>query len=123
MPANDPGDKDGDERPLMSEPQLRFLKYSVITMGVMLFVGFLIIIGRIIYLIANAPPTPPPEAAVGTLVRDARLPLPAGAAVRHVSLSGNRLAVHYDTPAESAIVVLDLATGAVVSKVVVAPGK
>ena len=107
----------------MSEPQLQFLKYSVITMGVMLFVGFLIIIGRIIYLIANAPPTPPPEAAVGALVRDARLPLPAGAAVRHVSLSGNRIAVHYDTPAESAIVVLDLATGKVMSKVVVATGK
>ncbi len=48
---------------------------------------------------------------------------PAPAAVRHVSLSGNRIAVHYDTPAESAIVVLDLTTGAVVSKVVVAPGK
>jgi hypothetical protein len=60
-------------------------------------------------------------------VPEARLPLPAGAAVRGVSLSGDRLLVQYEashagTGGGGGVVILDLATGKVLSRVELVPG-
>ncbi len=48
-----------------------------------------------------------------------KLGLPAGAQVRAVSLSGNRLAVHYDAGGAEGIAVLDLQTGATITTVAI----
>jgi len=97
------------------------LRLAVYGMGVLLIVGFLVIIGRIIYLMAQSP-APASAATTETataLKSSAALALPPGASIRHVSLAGNRLAVHYDAPAGSAILILDLASGSVVSRIAI----
>lgn len=109
----------------LTEGQFRLLRLAVYGMGALLVVGFFVIAGRIAYLVARtpAPPagteTPLPSAAKP----DIRLPLPAAAIVRQMSLSGNRLAVHYETPAGAAIAVIDLTTGAIVSRVAIEPAR
>jgi hypothetical protein len=47
--------------------------------------------------------------------------LPPGALVRQTSISGDRLAVQYEAPSGAGIVVLDLASGQIVSRVELAP--
>ncbi|MFM9940753.1 MAG: DUF6476 family protein [Hyphomicrobiaceae bacterium] len=107
----------------LTEGQLRALKFAVYGMGVLLILGFLVIVGRIIYLIAQAPATPPPPDAVTAAIKsEAKLALPAGANIRHLSMTGNRLAIHYDAPGGSAIVIFDLGSGTIVSRIAITPG-
>jgi hypothetical protein len=47
----------------------------------------------------------------------AGLQLPAGAQVRSISLSGDRLAVHYEAQGSEGVAVIDLATGQPVASV------
>lgn len=103
----------------LSERQLRWLKRAVIVMGILLVAGFIVIVARIVYLIANQPVAA--EVPAAALARDAALPLPAGAVVRQVSLSGNRVAIHYDTPTGGAIAVVDLVSGRIVSRLTLPP--
>ncbi len=109
--------------PSMYTPsQLRLLKIAVIAMGVILLVGFTVVIGRIIYLVNVC--SPPAGAAKGVAavgvgasttqsapLRPGHIALPKGAVVRHIALSGSNLAVHYESPAGTGIQVIDLATG------------
>lgn len=105
--------------------QIRLLKVAVIGMGVILLLGFGLVIGRIVYLV-NHSPRPgatisvqgiggTPQGRPGThQTADAalsRLDLPAGAIVRHIALSENRLAVYFDGPGSGGIRILDMATG------------
>jgi len=99
--------------------QVRALKIAIAVMGVLIVVGLLTVIARIIYLAGK--PKAQPASAGSIVVPDARLALPAGAAIRQVSLSGDRLAVHYEAPAGAGIAILDLATGRVLSRVQVVP--
>ena len=99
--------------------QLRVLKIAVVVMGIILVVGFAAVIGRIAYLITKGGTVQPP--AVHALAKAARLPLPAGAVVRSIALAGDRLTVHYDTPAGASIAILDLATGEPLAHVDLAP--
>jgi hypothetical protein len=103
-------------------PGVRALKIAVIVMGIMIVVGMVVVFARIVYL-ANqrgAQGTTVPSGSA-RLAPQAQLALPAGATIRHVSLSGERLAVHYDGPAGSGIAVVDLATGSVLSRLRVVP--
>lgn len=111
-PGGDP-DTGADIPPMYTPSQLRLLKIAVIGMGVILLVGFTIVIGRIIYLVNSAPPPTAAAAASGTspLAAPAGLALPRGAVVKHLALSGNRLAVHYEGPAGSGIRIVDLVPG------------
>jgi len=105
----------------------RVLKIVVATLAVLLFAGLAVAVARVIYL-ASAPvaqpsrsaqtaaPTPAPTPAIRP---EQTLALPAGAQVRSVSLSGNRLAVHYDVGASSGIAVLDLQTGRTITNVAI----
>ena len=52
-----------------------------------------------------------------TLAPAAGLQLPAGAQVRSISLSGDRLAVHYEAGELEGVAVIDLATGQPVASV------
>ena len=65
---------------------------------------------------ANQQPTTPTAIA-----KDLRLPLPEGATVRSLALSGDRLAVHFDAHAGAGVAILDLLTGEPVTHVQFVP--
>jgi hypothetical protein len=116
----DSADRSPDTRPptpLLSPDQERWLRIAVITMGVLLVAGIATVIGRVIYLASGSGGQ---AASAGNLAATARLALPAGADVRSLSLSGQRLAIHYVAGGVPAIAILDLTTGQVVSRVEIA---
>ena len=104
----------------------RLLKAVVILLALVLFAGLALVVGRVIYL-ASSTRTQATEATQGMQVAqptlairpEQSLELPAGAHVRSVSLSGSRLAVHYDVGSATGIAVLDLQTGRKITNVVV----
>ncbi len=106
-----------------SEARLqRNLKIIVVAMGLLIFAGLATIVGRIIYLASGPAAQPPaadagPASGAGAAVADRALTLPAGAVVRSISLSGDRLAVHYEAAGTEGIAVLDLASGRVLTRV------
>lgn len=97
----------------------RNLKIAVIVMGVLIVLGVLAVIGRIVWLASR----PAAGAAGGTaaMASSVRLSLPAGATIRSVSLSGDRLVVHYDAQTGAGIAILDLASGRTLSRVDLVP--
>lgn len=108
--------------PMPDGPGVRALKIAVVVMGIMMVVGIFVVFARIVYLANQRGAQGTTVAASSTrLAPQAQLALPAGASIRQVSLSGDRLAVHYDSPSGSAIAVLDLATGSLLSRVQVVP--
>jgi hypothetical protein len=113
----------GDLSPADRQLRLqRVLKIIVIGLAVLLVSGLALVIGRIIYLASPAPTDDVQVAAPTLAIRpEQRLELPAGALVRSVSLSGSRLAVHYDAGGSPGIAVLDLQTGRRITTVVVEP--
>ena len=114
-------------KPMFDDAQMRKLRFAVITMGALLLLGFAVVIGRIVFLLNRAPPGDPaaavPAMSDAALPADVRLALPAGATVRNLSLSGNRLAVHFDAPTGAGIAIVDLATGRAVQRIELAPGR
>jgi Family of unknown function (DUF6476) len=97
----------------------RILKLVVVGLAILLFAGLAAVVGRVIYLASSSAPQP---AAPTLAIRpEQSLELPPGAQVRSVSLSGNRLAVHYDVGTAAGIAVLDLQTGHMVTNVAVEP--
>ena len=111
-------------KPMFDDAQMRKLRLAVIGMGVVLLLGFATVIGRIVYMFNRAPVDPAITAMAhpgglnsGSSGPDIRLPLPAGAIVRNLSLAGNRLAVHFDAPTGAGIAIIDLATGKAAQKI------
>jgi hypothetical protein len=102
--------------PMFTPAQIRHLRRAVVVMGLVLLIGFGVVIGRIIYLLNRTTPQAVPV-ATPPAPADLALMLPAGAAVRSVSLSGDRLAVQYESPGGPGIAVLDLATGLVLHRI------
>ena len=99
----------------------RMLKIVVVGLAVVLFAGLALVVGRVIYLASGSAPqgaAAPPTLAIRP---EQILELPAGAQVRSVSMSGNRLAVHYEVGAASGIAVFDLQTGRKVTNIAVEP--
>ena len=102
-----------------SPAQLRILKIAVVVMGVILVLGFAAVIGRIAYLVTRSGKTPATPSTM--IAKDLRLPLPEGAAVRSLALSGDRLAIHFETPAGAGVAILDLLTGEPVTRIELVP--
>jgi hypothetical protein len=98
----------------------RTLKLVVVGLGVLILVGLAAVIGRVIYLSSAAPAQP--VAPVPDVAAEQVLQLPPDAQVRTISLSGNRLAVHYLAGAKEGVAVIDLKTGRTVSSVAVQRG-
>ncbi len=96
------------------------LKLVVLGLGVLIVVGLAAVIGRVIYLSSATPAQPAPLAQAVTT--QPVLQLPAGAEVRSISLSGNRLAVHYQAGAKEGVAVIDLKTGQSIADVAVQRG-
>lgn len=125
MPATgaaEPQDAGGE--PAADTAQLRALRIAVIVMSLLLVVGFVTVIARIIYL-ASRSSAQPSAAAVTALTPssalalkpEVALPLPPGAAIAGTSLDGARLTVTYTAPTGGGIVILDLETGRVLSRI------
>ena len=96
---------------LMREQRLqRNLKIVVGGMGALIFIGAGAVVLRMAGF-AGAPRTPIAATAVATPGGEIALELPAGAKVVSVSISGNRLAVHHESPSGTGIAVVDLDSG------------
>ena len=106
---------------VLGDRHLRLLKIAVIAMGVVLVLGFVAVIARIVYLVGRGSETATTTTVSQPIRNAAQLALPSGAVIRNLSLSGARLAVHYDGPSGSGIVILDLATGVPVSQIRIVP--
>ena len=111
---------------LLTDEQIGWLRRAVVGMTAILVVGVVLLIGRVIYL-ARGPGT---QAASGVgiaqppLLPQVALPLPSRATVKAVSISGSRMAVTHAVPGgDDEISILDLATGKLVSHVVIERGK
>lgn len=104
----------------------RVLVFIVAFLGLLILAGLAAVIVKIIYLSSAPPAQLAKQAAVGNAASVAlagdRLDLPAGAVVKSVSIGGDRLAVHYETPGGAGIAVVDIASGAVLRRLEVAPG-
>jgi hypothetical protein len=106
-------------------PNIRWLRFAVVGMGVILILGLATMVARIVYLttrpavaVSVTPDAKQTNAqGTATIASDMALALPLGAKVRTQSLSGNRLSVHYDGPGGEGIVILDLETGRTISQV------
>lgn len=113
-------------RPPASRRTVEILRAIVIGLGLLLVIAFLILVGRLLYLAfatpAQAPaPASPPRPAATRTAPEVALALPAGASIKAVSLSGDRLAVHYTSPTGDGILIVDAATGEVVGRLKAAP--
>jgi hypothetical protein len=124
-----------NEAPASTEAELRLqraMKFVVAGLALLLIAGLVAVAMRVIYLASKPKIQEPPQAATRAppavastrgLSAELRLALPAGAEVRSVSLSGDRLAVHYIAGATAGIAILDLQTGRKLSDVTIAPGQ
>jgi hypothetical protein len=88
----------------------RNLKIIVVVLAVLLAAGLAAIVARIFY-VASRPAAQPAAVSGEALKPGLSMQLPAGAEVRSISLSGDRLAVHYSAAGREGIAVLDLRTG------------
>lgn len=103
---------------------VRILKIVVIAMGVMLVGGFLFVIGVIAYQASNlgqgkkSEQDKPVVASSKVLpATETELAIPAGATVVSMALDGDRLALHLKSSAGPEIVVIDLTSGKVISRI------
>ncbi len=121
---SEPSSSSADPKPAVPRPQNtkeRLLVFIVVFLGLLIVAGIAAVVLRIIYLSANPAPqalapasvseTAPVASAAGPA---ARLALPAGAAVKSLSLSGDRLAVHFEAPSGPGILIVDVASGGIV---------
>ena len=104
--------------------QLRILKGSVIIMGVLLVVGFgLLLVG--IYLqagkIGKAPASAPTTIAAGETRPALSIPIDAGTQLQEVFADQGRLILHLKRQGQSEIAVIDLATGREVQRITLSP--
>jgi hypothetical protein len=126
-PSNDPAPL-SDAQAAALKTKERVLVFIVAFLGLCIVAGIAAVVLRIIYLSSTreAAPSAPqssqtsPTAQAGSAVGS--LSLPAGAVVKSVSLSGDRLAVHYEAGSEAGIMIVDVATGAEVRRIEIAPG-
>lgn len=108
-----------DNGPL-SPGQVRALKIAIVVMGIMILVALVAIVWRLLTL----KPKPQSSAAATTIEQVAfapehRISLPQGAAVKSSSIQANLLSVHYTSPAGDGIIVLDLVSGKILTRILI----
>lgn len=97
--------------------QVRILKIVVISLGILLLIGFAVVIARIAYLATQ------PGRGIGaaTAQQNVNVALPPGAVIRESAVSGDRMTVQFEAPQQTGIVIINLTTGQVVSRIVFSP--
>jgi hypothetical protein len=99
--------------------QVRVLKIAVIAMGILLVVGFGLVMAAIVYQASQLPDkdAPPARAAAVPPEAQTELAMPPGAKVTSLSLDGDRLALHLESSAGPEVVVVEISTGQVLSRI------
>ena len=108
----------GDGGPL-SPGAVRWLKIAIVVMTIMIVLGILGVVARMFYLASTRPPQAARaagSAVMGGIVPEAKVQLPPGAVIRSTVLDGGRMALTFDAPTGSGIVILDIASGRVLSR-------
>jgi hypothetical protein len=127
MSEPSPAPHDGDRAEVAARNRKeRVLIFIVAFLGLLIIGGLAAVVLRIMYLSANPQPQQSsveigPRVQVGS-TDAALLSLPEGAVIKSLSLSGDRLAVHYETGGKNGIAILDVASGAVLRRYDVVPG-
>ncbi len=93
----------------------RALTFAVVAMGLLIVVGLAVVIGRITYLASKAGTQASSDGS--TAAAAAVLAVPPGATIEHLTLSGNRLAVHYRSAKEAGLAIVDARSGKTVTRV------
>ncbi|MEQ1716886.1 MAG: hypothetical protein ABL907_13005 [Hyphomicrobium sp.] len=110
------GNGAGDDA-LMRELRLqRNLKILVGALGFAILAGLAAVAVRVVGLSTSGPKAAGPvtttvSVPAGAAQNQIGLELPKGARVVSISVSGNRLAVHHESPAGTGIAIIDLDTG------------
>lgn len=113
--------------PLWRTGTERLLLAVVIVLGVLMLGGLGAVLVRIVHLSTQAAAPSlvqgqgAPAQALSPLPEAARLALPAGAVVRSISISGDRLAVYYEAPGGGGIVIVDVASGRTIARLATEP--
>ncbi len=100
--------RDGADAAALPNPKVqRTLVFVVVILGLLIVAGLVAVIGRVLYLSSRSGAPGKASGArtsgsgdIQRAIADVPLPLPPGAQVKSMSLSGNRLAVHYEGPEE-----------------------
>lgn len=111
--------------------QVGMLKVAVVVMGVMLLAGLAAVIAGMIFQASKVGKKSPDASAVPAAVSAAvpaavapeALTIPPGGEVVSMSLDGDRLALHVRAGEDAEIVVVDLRTGKVISRVKIDKGE
>jgi hypothetical protein len=98
--------------------QVRVLKIAVIVMGILLVGGFAFVLAAIVYQASRGGQSVNTQAGHEGA---AELPIPKDASIETLALDGDRLALHLQSPAGGEIVVIDLASGKILSRVKLKP--
>ena len=105
--------------------QVRVLKIAVIVMGLLLVGGFAFVLAAIVYQASQGGQggkgAAGAEAGAAPGLGEAELPIPKDATVNSLALDGDRLAFKVESSAGSEIVVVDLSTGKVLSRIRLKP--
>jgi hypothetical protein len=110
-PVGDAAEEHGGAHP--DARQVRALKIVVIVLGALLIIGFAVVIGRIAWLATQPGGATAPARNAPTF----SIALPAGAVIRQTTVSGDRMTVQFESPQQTGIIVLNLTTGHVLSRV------
>ncbi len=122
-PSDHPPSARGDSKAPLSSYSI--LKFVVIFLGVLLVLGFVVVVGTIVYRLAGsdrpaAAPIGPAAIAspeIARLLSDIELSLPEGSEITGHDLDGARLAIRLQGAAGAEIWIVDLTSGQVVSRV------
>lgn len=100
---------------------VRIFWRAVIILNVVILLGLAAVFARMFYIASRSDGNQ--GKALSIIQPGIRLPLPPGAEIRTVSLSGDRLAVFYESAGKPGVAILDLATGKVASTIEFATGQ
>jgi hypothetical protein len=100
--------------------QVRVLKIAVIVMGILLVGGFAFVLAAIVYQASRGGQSAAGLGELPTAI-GSELQIPQNATVTALALDGNRLALHLHSAAGAEIVVIDVATGKVISRIRLQP--
>lgn len=104
----------------------RLLKIIVIVLGILLVVGFVVVIATIIIRLGSlgeeSNATSAPAAAISATPETFRLALNGGETIQNFTLDGSRMAVHVSSPNGARMLIVDLTSGTVIQTYVVTTG-
>lgn len=111
-PRTAPDGSPMSEADLLREQRLqRNLKILIVGMGVLILLGLGAVVLRIVTGGGAQQQSGTATSVLASAGGEIAVELPPGAKVVSVSVSGNRLAVHHESPAGTGIAIIDLDTG------------